>query len=600
MLLLAFFGHLMMNNDIHNNENKHRVVYLLHSFYLFLFRHWFTVTMLQTWKDPLHSSSATSSLCSSWAKAVVAILAMWLTITVSLHVFLAGDLGHPAWATRISSEWDRLEQQGQQPSSFATTHHQPQQREVPKLTAQQKLERYAATRNRPLQHQPLVDGGYHQRPLLLRQVVRDKLHLAAVGIGWKQAIATTTKTTPRLDFEKQYPPDDTQRIRSFVASLRDTELDQNLFQSSSQYLPYDPFDCPDTPPPDYPLHYSLVEMLKEWPADQLQWPAFHATVDHPYLYQSLCVFDWDRLEHRQRMRRYQVEYDVPFILRNQPEIMQTTERWSRNDPAYLQALIGNEPQRNEHSFHSNHLPFWRLGKHDRGRGPPGWKAPTENVKLSFAEWSARADALDQAISEGKDHTQLDRYYFRLQVALEGRNNNRHFYDELPWFDPRITRAGENLFMMYPDQERGINCRWGMSGNIAELHYDYSSNWIVLLGGRRRYILAHPRECPNLALFPMGHPSARHSSVNWSDMGPKNDDNAVQFATTEAAQALQSAMAHQVVLQASDALFLPTSWFHFIVSLERNYQCNARSGIRHGNDGYIEDCGFATTTATTNL
>ena len=93
----------------------------------------------------------------------------------------------------------------------------------------------------------------------------------------------------------------------------------------------------------------------------------------------------------------------------------------------------------------------------------------------------------------------------------------------------------------------------MAGNVAEAHYDGGRNWIVLLGGgQRRYILGHPRECPNLALYPVNHPSGRHSSVDWSEIGrlPKSQ--------SPAARALSHAQVTQVVLQASDALFLPVS------------------------------------------
>jgi ribosomal protein L16 Arg81 hydroxylase len=35
--------------------------------------------------------------------------------------------------------------------------------------------------------------------------------------------------------------------------------------------------------------------------------------------------------------------------------------------------------------------------------------------------------------------------------------------------------------------------------------------------------------------------------------------------------------NEVVLHAGDVLYLPTFWFHHIVSLTTNYQCNTRSG-----------------------
>jgi len=120
----------------------------------------------------------------------------------------------------------------------------------------------------------------------------------------------------------------------------------------------------------------------------------------------------------------------------------------------------------------------------------------------------------------------------------------------------------------------------MKGVIAENHFDGSRNSIVVLGGERRYILSHPKECTNLALLPKGHPSARHSAVDWS-----NPDlhQYPQFS---------QAKSNEIVLQAGDVLYLPTNWFHYIVSLGLNFQCNTRSGISSHYMQPIEECGFA--------
>lgn len=103
--------------------------------------------------------------------------------------------------------------------------------------------------------------------------------------------------------------------------------------------------------------------------------------------------------------------------------------------------------------------------------------------------------------------------------------------------------------------------------------------IVVLGGERRYILSHPNQCENLALLPRGHPSARHSAVDWSD---PDFENFPQFANAEV---------NEVILQAGDVLYLPTNWFHYIISLGFNYQCNTRSGVNTEYMKPIHDCGF---------
>lgn len=103
--------------------------------------------------------------------------------------------------------------------------------------------------------------------------------------------------------------------------------------------------------------------------------------------------------------------------------------------------------------------------------------------------------------------------------------------------------------------------------------------IALLGGERRYILSHPNQCLNLALLPKGHPSARHSAVDWSE------------PDWEAFPEFKHAEVNEVVLQAGDVLYLPTFWFHYIISLNMNFQCNTRSGVNHEYDEFINDCGF---------
>jgi tRNA wybutosine-synthesizing protein 5 len=99
----------------------------------------------------------------------------------------------------------------------------------------------------------------------------------------------------------------------------------------------------------------------------------------------------------------------------------------------------------------------------------------------------------------------------------------------------------------------------------------------MIRGRKRYILSHPRECPNLAMLRSG-PSARHSEANWSDP---------QSYKARMAQA----QAVQVVIEAGDVLYVPHLWFHFIVSVETNIQCNSRSGAPRVHVPFIEQCGF---------
>lgn len=175
----------------------------------------------------------------------------------------------------------------------------------------------------------------------------------------------------------------------------------------------------------------------------------------------------------------------------------------------------------------------------------------------------------------EDPIHTEHYYFRLNGDFrEDKDKNPWVFEDLPFFYPK-----KNFFMVEPEDYRGVNCRLGAKGIIAHAHYDFSRNFILLLRGQKRYILAHPNQCSNLELYPPGHPSARHSSVNWSNETEWQQGN------------FPRAHVNEVVMQAGDILYLPTAWFHFIVSLNMNYQCNARSGITKENYGTLEDCGF---------
>lgn len=137
-------------------------------------------------------------------------------------------------------------------------------------------------------------------------------------------------------------------------------------------------------------------------------------------------------------------------------------------------------------------------------------------------------------------------------------------------------GGSSFFVVEPSQQRGIHCRFGMPGIIAEAHYDAGRNFVFMTRGRKRYILSAPTVCPHLAMLHEG-PSARHSFVDWT--------------SPEGIAALSNGTGIEVVMEAGDALYIPAFWFHFIISLSVNVQCNARSGTPPQDAPAIAACGF---------
>lgn len=344
--------------------------------------------------------------------------------------------------------------------------------------------------------------------------------------------------------------EDQQRVLRYVESIRKPSF--RVKEDIIQDMPYDIYNCPDEPPVDYPIEWQLVTVLTNWNPND--------TTKRTGIYQGLCQFDY--ATEFSKAERYR-KAEKPFIIRNDPQVLRVAERW--NQPGYLSAVFGKDQYHTEYSS-SNHLMYYKTpGKRKNLRD---WVPPITNIKMTYDDWVVKASQPLEDMGPNKPH-----WYFRANVK-DDSSQSIFILDELPFFKPE-----RNFYIVDERDTRGINCRFGMNGNIAEAHFDGSRNFVMLFGGERRYILSHPRNCEKLGLYEPGHPSARHSALDWSN------PNLQQFPE------FADAFANEIVLQAGDVLYLPTFWFHFIISLDLNWQCNARSGVTRHYSEYITKCGF---------
>ena len=131
----------------------------------------------------------------------------------------------------------------------------------------------------------------------------------------------------------------------------------------------------------------------------------------------------------------------------------------------------------------------------------------------------------------------------------------------------FSPAEPNFFVSNIKKNKGIQCRFGMRGVVAEAHYDGGRNMVAMVRGAKRYVLAPPSECEHLEIIKSReHPSFRHSSADWSDPKAQSPDSA-----------LADALAIDTVVHAGEILYIPSFWFHYIQSLGCSAQCNTRSG-----------------------
>jgi len=354
------------------------------------------------------------------------------------------------------------------------------------------------------------------------------------------------------------------------------------------------------------VEWNLVhEVLRQWPADDPELPASGT------IHQGLCVFDL-RTDYEANLAKA-VNYrnaEVPFVVKGDPSVAQTVERW--NAPHYLSTLIGDEPQGTETSP-SGKFTYWTGSGVDTRKYPmdgPDYKTPTEVTEMTFGEWIELANVTDSKLLTPES----PHYYFKVvgcapaTPPTKGSDGRRgtvdrscsrlpgnaphvsYLADELPFYaqtepslyvkEPLSERTGAGGSSLGGASSKALNCRFGMKGVMATNHFDGERNFVTVLSGERRYVLAHPRQCGNMALFPYGHPSARHSAVDWAN------PDLTEFPRFE------RATGNEVVLQAGDSLFLPSLWFHYIVSMSMNVQCNTRSGMDQRNVKVLDDsCGW---------
>eukprot|EP00980_Cylindrotheca_fusiformis_P017730 scaffold5570_cov78-Cylindrotheca_fusiformis.AAC.1 len=369
--------------------------------------------------------------------------------------------------------------------------------------------------------------------------------------------------------------DEYAKLRKHVDSLTLPDVSQRfsfdpmvMQHTNSDQVSYDIYDCPDTPPEGYPFDWTLLDVLKAWPPDD--------PTPRPKLFQGLCIFDYTKDYDKALAYR---DEELPFVVVNDPQVQEAVKRW--NAPGYMESMLKGVKHRTEYSK-NNHFLYWNAPnprhnkKQQHPNGLPDWKPPTEMMRMPYLEWLEHANVTEDELGPDKPH-----WYYRLigcgETGPTGKcdaGSSEYLFDELPFFQPKPS-----LYIVEPEKQKGIHCRFGMKGVIAENHFDGSRNAIAVLGGERRYILAHPNQCDHLALLPKGHPSARHSAVDWSD------------PDLEAYPEFQLARGNEVVLQPGDVMYLPTDWFHYIISLSLNFQCNTRSGITDTYKGPIHQCGF---------
>jgi hypothetical protein len=249
--------------------------------------------------------------------------------------------------------------------------------------------------------------------------------------------------------------------------------------------PYDIFNCPDIPPHNYPYEWKLVdEVLHAWSADDINIPK--------RIHQGLCVFDY--IKDYNKAMRYRND-ELPFIVIGDPNVARTVERWAI--PGYMEELMGysirHRAEYNTNNHFLYHQPPPRPKRDRRGRGhgrrvAPGGGDPSrdepeglqdlygrpaklqragtmpDEIRITYTEWLSHANVTGP-VGPNDEH-----WYFRLigcgYMGADGScdaGSSEYLFDELPFFQPV-----DNLYLGQGEKQKGIHCRFGMKGVIAEV------------------------------------------------------------------------------------------------------------------------------------
>lgn len=289
----------------------------------------------------------------------------------------------------------------------------------------------------------------------------------------------------------------------------------------------------------YPEYKPLLDIIKSWNPDDPDPPEiFVETLQH---------FNYSDMAERQLAEKFR-NAELPFKLYGVPNIDEVKEKWTNE---YLAKQMASDNSVKAEISKNNHFMFWKPKRYEN------FKPPTEYVDMTFTKFLSIAQRAD-----------IDKY------AAE--NEHYYFHKSERMGFPKSTFVGKDLSIFTPDEDnffiskwranKGIQCRFGMRGVIAETHYDSGRNMIAMLKGSKRYILTPPHTCPKIGIISDPyHPSFRHSVIDWSDVGQATSHH------------FEEVDAIDTIVRAGEILYVPSFWFHYIISLEYSIQCNSRFG-----------------------
>eukprot|EP00546_Thalassionema_frauenfeldii_P021955 CAMPEP_0178897006 /NCGR_PEP_ID=MMETSP0786-20121207/1503_1 /TAXON_ID=186022 /ORGANISM="Thalassionema frauenfeldii, Strain CCMP 1798" /LENGTH=462 /DNA_ID=CAMNT_0020567501 /DNA_START=421 /DNA_END=1809 /DNA_ORIENTATION=+ len=334
---------------------------------------------------------------------------------------------------------------------------------------------------------------------------------------------------------------------------------------------------------DYPHLETMNELFTRWPQDELEKPP------SPII-EQLIHFDFSDPKDLAMAKTFR-DARVPFKVYNIPEILAAGERWT--DEYVSSQFDRQDSSARSHGTcqesHDNFFAFYSPATwHTNIMGPP----PYRNNDWTYQKWSNHAKYADvTSLSFDQPH-----FYWQSGVPPSERHEPKDKWTFVSRDLPSFSANTETFFQFQPEEQKGIQCRFGERGVTAATHYDNGQNMVAMITGAKRYILSPPKECSKLGIVTSrGNTLFRHSLLNFGHILQLETFKDIPEQERGWLERSKTSLAVETVLKAGEVLFIPSHWFHYIISLQKSAQCNVRSGVdeigtrKFGGGQDVYDC-----------
>lgn len=473
---------------------------------------------------------------------------------------------------------------------FFMLGREPANHEMPTLRSRPRLARLLKTRSQPNKASPKhvnKPRKISKKKLKydLERIHKNILHNTAGGIRWieerhlpalpgepQNPLLLLTNTTQRekekIDGQDPFYVWRQDEIMSWQEESYDEDEKPAVDYTQHSYK-YPPLLKEPPSTGGYPQLSTLGELMERWPQDELDHPP-------PVLHETLQHFNYSNPTEREMARKFR-DAELPFKLYDIPEVTQAGHKWTDEyvskqfdgDDSNDISVSRGHAQESTDNFFSFYL---RNRWHVNVMGLP----PVRSNDWTYERWAQHARYADATrLPFDKPH-----FYWQSGVPKEERLQDEDSWTFVSRDLPSFSSPSETFFSFNPEEQVGIQCRFGERGVTAATHYDIGRNMVALMTGAKRYVLSPPRECSKLGIVTTKfHAIARHSELNFAHLDHLDTEQGQGMPEQERAwlRRAKTSEAVETVLKAGEVLYIPSHWFHYITSLQKSAQCNVQSG-----------------------